>query len=474
VRNDAEEVLAILDNAPFERRLLRRLLIQVALGIRGAPLAALRERMDQMYRERTPGIRSPACSRSRRARVSASNSTRPPGTLSADYPPQARRRYIYAPTLDCVLVRIETEDGCVGWGEAKAPVGAEATARIIQDLLAPLVIGQNPLKVRVHWERMYAAMRVRGHSTGFWLEAIAGVDIGLWDLAGRLLDQPVFVLLGGAFRDRLRVYASGLPRLYDGSDNQALERLATIARDYVGRGYTALKMALGHGIEPDVRAVEVVRQAIGPEVDLFVDAAGVYEPRQAIRLGRHLERLDVCWFEMPIPTDNLPGNIDVARTLDVPIALDALANRFQARDYVGGGGLDIIQPDVCRAGGITESLKMAEVADLYCAARAPPTPWSATCSATASRYSASALPTGTVESKMTIAISGRTARLREWRASGAETQKSSVSDAGANQTGDTQGRPSPSEVAIVMYMFASIRRRAIASVSMLTDRSLIA
>jgi D-galactarolactone cycloisomerase len=291
--------------------------------------------------------------------------------LSLEYPPQARRRYIYAPTLDCVLVRLETESGCVGWGEAKAPVGAEATARIIQDLLAPLIVGQNPLKVRLHWERMFSAMRVRGHSTGFWLEAIAGVDIALWDLAGHLLDQPVYVLLGGAFRDRLRVYASGLPGLYDGSDDTALERLAEMAQDYLGRGYKAIKMALGQGIENDVRAIEAVRAAIGPDVDLFVDAAGVYEPQQAIRLGRHLERLAVGWFEMPIATDNLPGYIQVAQTLDVPIALDALANRFQTRDYIGGGGLDIIQPDVCRAGGITESLKMAEVADLYGAACAP-------------------------------------------------------------------------------------------------------
>ena len=92
---------------------------------------------------------------------------------------------------------------------------------------------------------------------------------------------------------------------------------------------------------------------------------------QAIRLGRHLERLNVGWFEMPIPTDNLPGYIQVAGALDVPIALDALVNRFQARDYVGGGGLDVIQPDVCRSGGISECLKMGDVADLYGAACAP-------------------------------------------------------------------------------------------------------
>jgi D-galactarolactone cycloisomerase len=291
--------------------------------------------------------------------------------LSAEYPPPQRRRYVYSDTIDCVLVRLETVGGQVGWGEAKAPVGADATARIIDELLAPLAIGADPLDIGVLWESMYAAMRVRGHSTGFWLEALSGVDIALWDLAGRLLDRPVHQLLGGAFRERMRVYASGLPGLYDGSDDSALDRLADLARGHVANGFKAMKMAIGRGIAPDLRAVAAVREAIGPEVDLFVDAAGVYEPQQAIRLGRQLEAYDIGWFEMPIPTDNLPGYIQVATALDVPIALDALANRFQARDYVGGGGLDVIQPDVCRAGGITESLKMAEAADLWGAACAP-------------------------------------------------------------------------------------------------------
>lgn len=291
--------------------------------------------------------------------------------LSAEYPPAARRRYVYSDTIDCCIVRIETHSGAVGWGEAKAPVGADATARIIADLLAPIVLDADPLEIRVLWERMFGAMRVRGHSNGFWLEAISGIDIALWDLAGNLLGQPIYKLLGGAFREKLRVYASGLPALYDGTDDSALDQLAERAKAITAQGFRGLKMALGKGIEPDRRAVEAVRAAIPAGVDLFVDAAGVYEPQQAIRLGRYLEELDVAWFEMPIPTDNLPGYIQVATALDVPVALDALANRGQARDYVAGGGLDVIQPDVCRAGGITESLKMAEVADLYGAACAP-------------------------------------------------------------------------------------------------------
>ena len=291
--------------------------------------------------------------------------------LSAEYPPAARRRYVYSDTIDCCLVRLETVGGAVGWGEAKAPVGAEATALIIDNLLAPIVLGADPLDIRVLWERMFGAMRVRGHSTGFWLEAIAGVDIALWDLAGKLLQQPIHKLLGGAFRARLRVYASGLPALYDGTDDGALDRLADLARGVVADGFLALKMAVGNGIEADRRAVAAVREAVPASVDLFVDAAGVYEPQQAIRLGRYLEELNVGWFEMPIPFDSLPGYVQVASALDIPIALDALANRGQARDYIGGGGLDVIQPDVCRAGGISESLKMAEIADVYGAACAP-------------------------------------------------------------------------------------------------------
>lgn len=197
------------------------------------------------------------------------------------------------------------------------------------------------------------------------------MDIALWDLAGRLLDQPVHALLGGAFRERMRVYASGLPGLYDGSDEGALERLAAIACGHVANGFTAMKMEIGHGIENDIRAVTAVREAIPERVDLFVDAAGVYEPQQAIRLGRLLEQLNIGRFEMPIPTDNLPGYIQVAGALDVPNALDTLANRFQVRDYITAGDLDVIQPDVCRAGGITESMNMAAVADLYGAACAP-------------------------------------------------------------------------------------------------------
>lgn len=286
-------------------------------------------------------------------------------TLSSDYPPAARRSFIYSDTFDSCLVRLESANGVVGWGETKAPVGAKAVAMIIDQLIGPLVVGADAADVRVLWDRMYTAMRVRGHVAGFWLEAISGVDIALWDLLGRQQGLPIHKLLGGRYRDRVRVYASGLPAIHDGRDPRQLEDLATIGRAFVDRGFKGMKMALGKSIEADVAAVEAVRHAVGPKIDIFVDVGGLYEPHQAMRLGRELERLSVGFLEMPIGTENLPGYARLAASLDIPIALDGLHTRFQVRDYAAAGAIDIVQPDVCRSGGITESLRMAEVGDLY-------------------------------------------------------------------------------------------------------------
>src|SRR5690606_18935343 len=118
------------------------------------------------------------------------------GAVLATYPPASRRRYVYSPTVDTALVRVETSDGVVGWGEAKAPVGVRATCALVDDLLAPVVVGSRLDEIAVTWDRMYAGMRVRGHDAGFWLEAMSGVDIALWDAWGRTLGQPLYALLG--------------------------------------------------------------------------------------------------------------------------------------------------------------------------------------------------------------------------------------------------------------------------------------
>ncbi len=291
--------------------------------------------------------------------------------LSAEYPPPQRRRYIYSQTIDTVIVKLTTDEGLVGYGEAKAPVAPQVTKQIVDCLLREIVLDSDPRASTVTWERMYAGMRVRGHRAGFYLEAISGVDIALWDLAGKIAQAPVFDLMGGCFRNPVRVYASGLPGLAPDAPETAFERLAGQAEAIRRHGFTGLKIALGQGVEADVRSVRTVRERLGSDFLIYADAAGAYDVAQALRLGRELEKLNAGWLEMPIPPEDVQGYGTLARALDLPIALDSLSSRYETREFILRGGLDVVQPDVCRAGGLTECRRIAELADTFGLAFAP-------------------------------------------------------------------------------------------------------
>lgn len=288
-----------------------------------------------------------------------------------EYPARWRMRASYSDTLNTVIVRVTSDTGLVGYGEAKAPVTPEATREIVRDLLAPVVMGADPLDIEVLWERMYSTMRLRGHQSGFLLEALSGVDIALWDLAGKALGVPVYKLLGGAYRERIKIYASGLPGLKRGYDTAAAGDLQRAARELVGRGFKALKLGIGFGVDVDAETVRLVRDAVGGEVLVFCDAAGNYDVAQAGALGRLLEHHHVGWLEAPIPPENLDGHATLARALDLPIATDLLVSRYQVRDFLVRGALDVVQPDVCRAGGLTECRRIACLADVFGAGLAP-------------------------------------------------------------------------------------------------------
>lgn len=290
------------------------------------------------------------------------------GMRTGSYPTPARRRYIYSPTIDTVLVRLETEDGVVGWGECKAPVGATITASLVNELLAPLVLGSRLDEISVTWERMYAAMRVRGHDSGFWLEAIAGVDIALWDAWGRTLGQPVHTLLGGAFRREVPVYASGIPAAQRDEGKRSVREQAEQLK---AQGFTAIKLAIGVDIATDIQSVAVVRDVLGPDGRVFADAAGQYDFAQALEVSAHLADLDVGFFEMPIAPENLDGYRRLAERSTVPLALDSLTNRHRALEFLMAGALHVLQPDVCRAGGITEVMRIAALADAFGATATP-------------------------------------------------------------------------------------------------------
>jgi len=311
---------------------------------------------------------------------------------STEYPPPLRRRYVYSQTIDTVLVKLTTDSGLEGWGEAKAPVAPQATKQIIDLLLAGIVLGADPNDVVVLWERMYAGRRVRGHRAGFYLEAIAGVDIALWDLIGRAAGKPVYQLLGGSFRNPVRVYASGLPAISANSTPEAFELLEQEARELKALGYTGLKMALGRGIRGDLRSVRTIRDALGDDFLIYTDAAGVYDRAQAMKLGYALQDLDCAWLEMPTAPEDVAGYGELARALTIPISLDSLSSRYEVAEFIRAGGLDVVLPDVCRAGGITECRRIAETADSFGLAFAPHISIGSAVHIAASAHLASAMP----------------------------------------------------------------------------------
>lgn len=285
--------------------------------------------------------------------------------LSTEYPVPLRRRFLYSRTIDTVVVRIETACGHVGWGEAKAPVAPQATAKIVELLLAPILIGADPRETLVLWERMYAGMRVRGHRAGFYLEAIAGADIALWDLAGQAAGAPISTLLGGRMREAIRVYASGIPSLPLEAPDAAVAELVEEARALHAQGYTGVKVAIGRGVRGDLRVLRALRDAMGEDFAIYADAAGVYSRADALRLGQALEELGIGFFEMPIPPEDVEGYAELAQRLAIPIALDSIMSRHETVELIRNRAIDLVQPDVCRAGGITECRRIAELADAF-------------------------------------------------------------------------------------------------------------
>lgn len=289
------------------------------------------------------------------------------GAPAAVYPPSARRQVAYSPTIDTVLVRLQTDDGTVGWGEAKAPVAGTATAAIIHELLVPIVLGSRLDEIAVTWERMYACMANRGHYSGFLLEAIAGIDIALWDAWATKLGQPLSALIGGRFRDAIPVYASGIPAGGPGNLPAVREQASELTR----RGFRAIKVAVGMDPESDVQAVAAVREIAGNAGLVFADASGCYDLAQAEWVGHRLAELDCGFFEMPLQAQDVQGYARLSAKLPIPIALDTITTRRQALSFLQTGALQVLQPDITRAGGITESLRIAALADVYGAQATP-------------------------------------------------------------------------------------------------------
>jgi D-arabinonate dehydratase/D-galactarolactone cycloisomerase len=262
------------------------------------------------------------------------------------------------------FVKVFTDDGLVGVGECTVREAPEAHAKIIEKLLKPILIGHDPFDRQVLWERMLASLRTRGHTEGFFVEAISGVDIALWDLIGKKLALPIHKLLGGAHDNKVKAYASSL---YFGKP----EEVGAEARRLVEQGHDQMKLKIGMssaglGRDADVANVKAIRAAVGDDVDIMVDANSAFSVRSAIAVGRKLERYEVFWFEEPVPPDDLDGYIHVSAALDVPVCgSESLFARYNFRDLIVKHAVDIVQPNIARCGGISECQKIAAMAEAH-------------------------------------------------------------------------------------------------------------
>lgn len=280
---------------------------------------------------------------------------------------------------DSVLVFVETDEGLTGVG---ASLGSPPTiASIVEHDLAPALIGEDPMYSELLYEKMYNGSRwkpalERGHSQpgegrrGVTMEAIAGLDIAIWDVKAQALGVPIYKALG-AVRDSIRAYGSGGWAPGD----EAEQEMA----GYVAKGFTAVKMRVvgrdGFSASNTIRRVAAARRGIGPDVELMVDAHGCMDTSTAIGLARRLEEYDIAWFEEPISPDDHRGLAEVRRSTIIPIATgEREYTRFDFEDLIQHRALDIAQPDIARAGGFTEIRRIAAMASA-CGIKVAPHAW---------------------------------------------------------------------------------------------------
>lgn len=282
-------------------------------------------------------------------------------------------------TKPALLVEVETDQGLVGLGESAHFGGPMAsTAQVIEHELRDYLIGQDPRNIEFLWEMMHkrAYKHARG---GVVIAAISGIDIALWDLRGQMADMPLWRLLGG-FRQRVPAYATG--GFY--SEGKGVKELTREMASYVKHGFRAVKMKIGRNpdielsplrvmdsagrcevsLEEDLERVAAVRDTIGPDIKLMVDANGAWDVPIAVKMGRAMERFDIYWYEEPISPDDVAGSAEVASRVDIAVAGYETCSYgiVDFNDYIKARAVHFVQPDVAWAGGLTESLKIAHMA----------------------------------------------------------------------------------------------------------------
>lgn len=266
---------------------------------------------------------------------------------------------------DTVLIKVETDEGITGWGEADSSPYIVDTivncpaSHIVCRGLKDIVIGQDPFDVEKIWYDMYRDSYYYGRrSVG--IHAMSGIDIAIWDIMGKAAGKPVYKLLGGQFHTRLRAYAS---MLMPETEQEVQEK----AKEYLSRGFTAIKFgwgALGQSKEKDIRLVRAAREAMGEEASLMLDIGYLWKnSKYAAMMCRELEQFNPYWIEEPMISDDVEGFGKLSKLTTLNIAGgEELTTLYEYKELMEKGGVDIVQPDVSRCGGLTIARKIADMA----------------------------------------------------------------------------------------------------------------
>jgi L-alanine-DL-glutamate epimerase-like enolase superfamily enzyme len=263
-----------------------------------------------------------------------------------------------------IIVRVTTDEGIVGYGEC-SPMNGPAIKSMVDNALTPLIIGADPFDVEALRKLMLTRCYKLG-PMGALNNAIAGIDIALWDIIGKAVGQPVYRMIGGEVRKKVELYASFMRR-----DLTPVEE-AKRAAHFVEQGFRAIKIhsatpwMYDTGFDQTLKTVKEIRAAVGDDIMLMVDPNNAYTPHRAIQIGRQLEEFGVFHFEEPVAAYDYPGLAEVAQALDIPIAAgEQEYTVWQFRALITEGKVDILQPDVVKSGGITETKKIIQLGEAF-------------------------------------------------------------------------------------------------------------
>jgi L-rhamnonate dehydratase len=267
---------------------------------------------------------------------------------------KAKRSSWYGPMTSAV-VRIETDEGIHGLGTVGGAKGKLAPT-VIEEQFRDLLIGRNPFEIELIWEQMFRASIFYGRK-GIVIEVISGIDLALWDLLGKFMGQPVYNLIGGKTKDKIPVYVTG-----------------NLTERHIQEGFRDVKLALPHGpadggegLRENIELVEKTRKLIGPSGDIMLDCYMALDVPYTIELAKSVKQFGVLWLEEPVPPDHLDAYCRIKDAVpDILIAGgEHEFTRFGFRDLIEKRAVDILQPDIYRAGGLSELKKIAAMASAY-------------------------------------------------------------------------------------------------------------